>query len=69
MVEVNEKQDSDQILLQLKVAFHNKRVEVFSKGEDNALRYEGRLYVHDLGELRKHILVERMERQSVPFIP
>ena len=31
--EVKEKQESDPILLKLKGAFHNQRVEVFSQGE------------------------------------
>ncbi|MUG03566.1 hypothetical protein ECC01_21510 [Bacillus tequilensis] len=33
VVEVKEKQDSDPILLELKGAVHNQRVEVFSQGE------------------------------------
>ena len=32
VVEVKEKQDSDPILLELKGAVHNQRVEVFSQG-------------------------------------
>ena len=32
VVEVKEKQDSDPILLELKNAIHNQRVEVFSSG-------------------------------------
>ncbi|XP_069152878.1 uncharacterized protein [Solanum lycopersicum] len=34
------------------------RVEVFSQGGDGVLRYQDRLCVPDVGELRKHILVE-----------
>ncbi|WMV13538.1 hypothetical protein MTR67_006923, partial [Solanum verrucosum] len=34
VVWVKKKQDSDPILLELKGAFHNQRVEVFSQGED-----------------------------------
>ena len=57
IVEVKEKKESDLILLELKGAFHNHRVEVFSKGGDGVLR-QGRLCVTDVGELRKHILAE-----------
>ncbi|WMV37478.1 hypothetical protein MTR67_030863 [Solanum verrucosum] len=39
VVEVKEKQDSDPILLQLKVEVHQHRFEVFSQGGDNVLRY------------------------------
>ena len=58
VVEVKEKQDSDPILLELKGAVHNQRVEVFSQGGDGVLRYQGRLCVPDVGELRQHILAE-----------
>ncbi|KAH0655152.1 hypothetical protein KY285_030034 [Solanum tuberosum] len=58
VVEVKEKQDSDPILLELKGAVHNQRVEVFSQGGDGVLRYQGRLCVPDMGELRQHILTE-----------
>ena len=57
VVEVKEKQDSDQILLELKGAVHNQRVEVFSQRE-MVYFAKGRLCVPDLGELRQHILVE-----------
>ena len=57
-MEVKEKKDSDPILLELKGAFHNQRVEVFSKGGDGVLRYQGRLCAPDVGELIKHILDE-----------
>ena len=39
VVEVKEKQHSDPILLELKNAVHNQRVEVFSQGGDGVLRY------------------------------
>ena len=58
VVEVKEKQDSDPILLELKGAVRNQRVEVFSQGGDGVLRYQGRLCVPDVGELRQHILAE-----------
>ena len=40
-VEVKEKQDSDPMLLELKGAVHNKRVDVFSQGGDGVLHYQG----------------------------
>ena len=43
VVEVKEKKDSDPILLELKGAVHNQRVEVFSQGIDGVLHYKGRL--------------------------
>ena len=58
VVEVKEKQESDPILLELKNAVHNQRVEVFSQGGDGVLRYQGRLYVPDMGELRQNNLAE-----------
>ena len=58
VVEVKEKQDSDSILLELKGAVNNQRVEVFSQGGYGVLRYQGRLCVPDVGELMQHILAE-----------
>ena len=58
VVEVKEKLDSDPILLELKGAVHNQRVEVFSQEGDGVLRYQGRLCVPDVGKLRQHILAE-----------
>ena len=58
VVEVKEKQESDPILLELKGAVHNKRVEVFSQMGDGVLCYQGRLCVPDVGELRQNILAE-----------
>ena len=52
VVEVKEKQDSDPILLELKGAVNNQKVQVFSQGGDGVLRYQGRLCVPDVGELR-----------------
>ncbi|XP_069148139.1 uncharacterized protein [Solanum lycopersicum] len=37
---------------------NNQRVEVFSQGGDGGFRYQGRLCVPDVGDLRHHILVE-----------
>ncbi|WMV30034.1 hypothetical protein MTR67_023419 [Solanum verrucosum] len=58
VVEVKEKQESDPILLELKGAVQKQTVEVFSQGGDGVLRYQGRLCVPDLIELRQHILTE-----------
>ena len=58
VVVVKENQESYPILLELKGAVHNQRVGVVSQGEDCLLRYQGRLCVPDLGELRQHILAE-----------
>ena len=58
VVEVKENQESDSIFLELKGAVNNQRVEVFSQGGDGVLRYQGRLCVPDVGELRQHILAE-----------
>ena len=55
VLQVKEKQESDPILLELKGAVHYQRVEVFSQRGDGVLRYNGRLCVPDLGELRQHI--------------
>ena len=57
-MEVKENQDSDPILLELKNVVHNQRMEVFSLEGYGALRYQGRLCVPDVGELRKHILAK-----------
>ena len=39
VVEVKEKQESNPILLELKGAVNNQRVEVFSQGGDGVLRF------------------------------
>ena len=39
VVGVKEKQESDPILLELKSAVNNQRVEVFSQGGDSVIRY------------------------------
>ena len=51
-------QDSHPSLLELKGEVHNQRVEVFSQGGDGVFRYQGKLCVPYVGELRKHILAE-----------
>ncbi|XP_069150847.1 uncharacterized protein [Solanum lycopersicum] len=58
VVEVKEKKDSDPILLELKGAVHNQRVEVFSQGIDGVLHYKGRLCILNVGEWTQHILAE-----------
>ena len=57
-MEVKEKQESDSILLELKGAVNNQRVEVFYQRGDGVLRYQGRLCVPDVGEFRQHILAK-----------
>ncbi|WMV50316.1 hypothetical protein MTR67_043701 [Solanum verrucosum] len=57
-LEVMEKKDSDPILLQLKGAIHQQRVQVFFKEGDCVLRYQGRLCVPKVGKLRQQILAE-----------
>ena len=50
-MEVKEKKESDPILLGLKSAVTNQRVEVFTQGRDGVLCYQGRLCVPNVGEL------------------
>ena len=56
--EVKEKQDRNQILLELRDLFHNQRVDVFSQWANCILRYQGRLHVLDVGEFRQHTFAE-----------
>ena len=49
VVEVKKNQESDSILLELKGAVKNQRVDVFSQGGDGKLCYQGRLCVPDVG--------------------
>ncbi|WMV24380.1 hypothetical protein MTR67_017765 [Solanum verrucosum] len=58
VTEVKEKQYSDLILLQLKGVVHQQKVEVFSQGGYGVLRYQRRLCVPKMGELRQQILTE-----------
>ena len=67
-MEVKKKQESDPILLELKGTVHNQRVEVFSQGEDGVLYYQGRLCVPDVGELRKHIFLQKPITLGILFI-
>ncbi|KAH0689512.1 hypothetical protein KY289_016870 [Solanum tuberosum] len=73
-VEVKEKQDSDPILLELKGAVHQQRVEVFSQGGDGVLHYQGRLCVPCMGatkmyrDLRKVYWWNGMKRDIADFV-
>ena len=58
VVEVKENQESHPIFLELKGAVNNQRVEVFFQGRYGVLRYQSRLCVPDVGELRQHILAK-----------
>ena len=58
VLEFKENQESDPILLELKGEVNNQSVEVFSQGGDGVFRYQGRLCVPNVGELRQHILAE-----------
>ena len=58
VVEIKENQDSDPIMLEIKGAVHNQRVEVLSQRGDGVLRYQGRLCVLDVDESRQNILAE-----------
>ncbi|KAH0694838.1 hypothetical protein KY285_021935 [Solanum tuberosum] len=44
--------------LELKGVVHQQKVDVFSQGGDGVLRYQGRLCVPNVGELRQHILTK-----------
>ena len=66
VVEVKENQDIDQILLELKGAVHNQRVEVFSQRGYGVLRYQVKLLVLDVGKLRQHFLAE--SHKSIYYI-
>ena len=67
VVEVKEKQENDPILLELKGAVNNQRVEVFSQWGDGVLRYQGRLCVPDVGELRC-IFLQKLITPGILFI-
>ena len=58
IVDVKSKQDLDPTLLELKKLVDEKKIEVFSKGGDGVLRYQDRLCVPDVDDLRKLILQE-----------
>ena len=56
--DVKYKQKLDPSLLELKRLVREGKIEVFSQGGDGALRYQGRLCVPDIDELRSMILIE-----------
>ena len=58
VVEVKKNQESDSILLELKGAVKNQRVDVFSQGGDGELCYQGRLCFPDVGKLKENIIAE-----------
>ena len=58
LVDVKSKQDLDPSLVELKRLVDEKKIEVFSKGGDGVLRYQDRLCVPDVDDLRKMILQE-----------
>ena len=49
---VKEKQDQDPILVDLNANVHKQRVLVFKKGEDSVIKYQGRLCVPEVDNLR-----------------
>lgn len=52
VVDVKDKQHLDPILMELKDSILGKYIEAFSQGEDGLLRYQGRLCVLDIDNLR-----------------
>ncbi|KAH0655692.1 hypothetical protein KY285_030574 [Solanum tuberosum] len=54
LVNVKEKQDSDPILLQLKGAIHQQKVEVFSQGGDGVFHYQGHLCIPNVGATKMY---------------
>lgn len=58
---MKEKQDQDPVLLQLKEDVHKKKVMTFAKGGDGVLRYQGRLCVPDVDNVRERDIAEFVE--------
>jgi len=58
VAEVKAKQSLDPILVELKEAVLKKSVEAFSQGGDGVLRYQSRLSVPNVDDLRERILTE-----------
>ena len=56
--EVEEKQDQDPILVKLKESFKDQKIEVFYQGRDGVLRYQSRLCVPCVDDLRQRIMAE-----------
>ncbi|WMV32886.1 hypothetical protein MTR67_026271 [Solanum verrucosum] len=57
-MDVKAKQGLDPIFLELKEVVLKNSVEPFSQGGDGVLRYQGRLCVSNVDDLREKILVE-----------
>ena len=57
-MDVKSKQGLDPILVELKEAVLTNSVEAFSQGGDGVLRYQGRLFVLNVDDLREQILEE-----------
>ena len=58
VTEVKEKKDSDPILLKLKGANHQQKVEVLFQRGEGGLHYHDCLCVPNMGKLRKQILTK-----------
>jgi len=58
MADVKAKQGLDPTLVELKEAVYKESMEVFSQGEDGVFRYQGRLCVPYVDDLRGKILSE-----------
>ena len=58
VVEVKEKQDQDPILLQLKEDVLKQKVMAFTQGGDGVLRFQGRLCVPNVDDIRERIMAE-----------
>ncbi|KAF3641435.1 hypothetical protein FXO38_14503 [Capsicum annuum] len=69
--ELKQKQDRDPSLVKLKESVKDQKVEVFSYGEDDVLRCQGRLCVPGVDDLRKQIHEEVHDRmtKSAHFLP
>ncbi|WMV58741.1 hypothetical protein MTR67_052126, partial [Solanum verrucosum] len=59
-LDVKSKQDLDPIIIELKESVLNKSIEAFFQGGDRVLRYQGRLCVPDVDDLREKILEEAL---------
>lgn len=58
VADVKAKQGLDQTLVELKKVVLKMSVEAFSQGRDGILRYQGRLCVPNVDDLREQILLE-----------
>ncbi|WMV37778.1 hypothetical protein MTR67_031163 [Solanum verrucosum] len=63
VADVKAKQGLDTILVELKDVVLKKSVEAFSQGGDGVLRYQGRLCVPNVDDLREQILTEAHSSQ------